>query len=154
MFIKGAPGFNVLTHWDRDKMAAIFQATFENVWISIKISKKFVPKVPINNIPALVLIMAWCQPGNKPLSEPMMVSLPSHICVIRPQWVNIETGNIRQDAKSNFHGNQKHNALVTQEIIHTCIQKSVLQNFLVCNKNFLSRKSIMFDYLWIYSAWH
>ena len=47
----------------------------ENVWISIKISLKFVPKGPINNIPALVQIMAWCRPGDKPLSEPMMVSL-------------------------------------------------------------------------------
>ena len=60
----------------------------ENVWIPIKISLKFVPKGPINNIPALVQIMAWCRPGNKPLSEPMMVSLPTHICVTRPQWVN------------------------------------------------------------------
>ena len=25
----------------------------------------------INNIPALVLIMAWRRPGEKPLSEPM-----------------------------------------------------------------------------------
>ena len=31
----------------------------ENVRISIKISLKFVPKGPINNIPALVQIMAW-----------------------------------------------------------------------------------------------
>ena len=31
--------------------------------------------------------MAWRRPGDKPLSEPMMVSLPTHICVIRPQWV-------------------------------------------------------------------
>ena len=31
----------------------------ENVWISIKISLKFVPKGPINNIPLLVRIMAW-----------------------------------------------------------------------------------------------
>ena len=35
--------------------------------------------VPINNIPALVQIMAWRCPGNKSLSEPMMVSLPMHI---------------------------------------------------------------------------
>ena len=42
----------------------------ENVWISIKISLKFVPKVSINNIPALVQIMAWCRLGDKPLSEP------------------------------------------------------------------------------------
>ena len=51
-------------------------------------SLKFVPKGPINNTPALVQIMAWRRPGDKPLSEPMMVSLPTHICVTRPQWVN------------------------------------------------------------------
>ena len=33
----------------------------------IKISLKCVPKCPINNIPALVQIMAWCQPGANPL---------------------------------------------------------------------------------------
>ena len=26
--------------------------------------------------------------GDKPLSEPMMVNLPTHICVTRPQWTN------------------------------------------------------------------
>ena len=57
----------------------------ENISISIKISLKFVPKVPINNIPALVQIMAWRRPGDKPLSEPMMVNLPTHICVTQPQ---------------------------------------------------------------------
>ena len=68
----------------------IFKRIFfnENVWISIKISLKFVPKGPINNIPALVQIMAWRRSGDKPLSEPMMVSLSTHICVTRPQWVN------------------------------------------------------------------
>ena len=60
----------------------------ENIWISIKISLKFVPKGPINNIPALVRIMAWHQSGDKPLSEPMVVSLLTHICVTRPEWVN------------------------------------------------------------------
>ena len=43
--------------------------------------------VSINNIPALVQIMAWRRPGDKPLSEPMMFSLPTHICITRPQWV-------------------------------------------------------------------
>ena len=60
----------------------------ENVWISIDSSLKFVPKGQINNIPALVQIMAWRRSGDKPLSEPMMVSLMTHICVTRPQWVN------------------------------------------------------------------
>ena len=59
----------------------------ENVWIPIKISPKFVPKGPINNIPTLVQIMAWRRPGDKPLSGPMMVRLPTHICVTRSQWV-------------------------------------------------------------------
>ena len=59
----------------------------ENVRISIKISLKFVPKGPINNMPSLVQIMACRWPGDKPLSEAMMVSLLTHICVTRPQWV-------------------------------------------------------------------
>ena len=66
----------------------IFKCIFfnENVTISIKISLKF---VPIYNIPALVQIMAWRRPGKKPLSAPMMVSSLMHICVTRPQWVNV-----------------------------------------------------------------
>ena len=54
---------------------SIFKGIFmnENVWISLEISLKFVPKIWIKNIPALVKIMAWHQPGDKPLSEPMMV---------------------------------------------------------------------------------
>ena len=68
----------------------IFKCIFlnENEWILPRISLKFLPKVRINNIPALVQIMAWRRPGDKPLSEPMMVSLLTHICVTRPQWVN------------------------------------------------------------------
>ena len=42
------------------------------IWISMNISVKFVPKVPIDNKLALVQIMAWCWTGNKLLSEPMM----------------------------------------------------------------------------------
>ena len=59
----------------------------ENVWISITISLKFVPKGPINIIQTLVQIMTWRRPGDKPLSEPMMVRLLTHICVTQPQWV-------------------------------------------------------------------
>ena len=60
----------------------------ENVWIPIKISLKFVTKGQIDYIPALVQIIAWRRPGDKPLSEPMMVRLSTHICVTRPQWDN------------------------------------------------------------------
>ena len=67
----------------------IFKWIFENEneWILPRISLKFVPKVWINYIPALVQIMAWRWPGDKSLTEPMMVSLLTHICVTRPQWV-------------------------------------------------------------------
>ena len=58
------------------------------VWIPIEISLTFVPMGSINNNPALFQIIAWRRPGDKPLSEPMMVSSLTHICVARPQWVN------------------------------------------------------------------
>ena len=45
----------------------IFKCIFlnENVWISNSISLKCVLEDPINNIPALVQIMAWRRPGNQ-----------------------------------------------------------------------------------------
>ena len=49
----------------------------ENIRIPIKISLKFVPKVTNNTIQALVQIMAWRRPGDKPLSKAMMICLHS-----------------------------------------------------------------------------
>ena len=87
--------YRTLTHWGWYEMGTIFQKTFSNgfSWMKmyefpLKISLKFVPKGLINYIPALGQIMAWCQPDNKSLSEPMMVSSLTHICVTWPQWVN------------------------------------------------------------------
>ena len=57
----------------------------ENCCILIKFSLKYVHKAPIDNNTALVQIMAWRRSGEKPLSEPMMISLPTHICITRPQ---------------------------------------------------------------------
>ena len=74
-------------HFPGDIFKWIF--LYENVWISIKISLKFVPNGPINNIPALVQIMIWCWLGTKPLSEPMMVRSLTHICITPPQWVDV-----------------------------------------------------------------
>ena len=52
-------------------MAAILQTTYsdafffnENVYTAIEISLKMVPKRPINNIPAVVQIMAWRRIGG------------------------------------------------------------------------------------------
>ena len=61
----------------------------ENVWIPIEIWLKLVPKGSINNNPAMVKTMAWRRPGDKPLSEAMVVSLPMYICIAQPQWVNM-----------------------------------------------------------------
>ena len=73
-------------HFPDDNYQRIFLN--ENVWISINISQKFVPMGPIHNIPTLVQVMAWRRPGDKPLSEPMMVRLLTHIFVTWSQWVN------------------------------------------------------------------
>ena len=53
----------------------IFKRIFlnQNVRIPINISLEFVPKGPVNNIPALFQIMAWHRPGDKPLSVRMCV---------------------------------------------------------------------------------
>ena len=79
-----------ITHWGRDKMTAIWQMIFSDVfWISNKVSLNCVHQCLIDSTSALVQIMAWLPTGDKPLSEPMMGSLPTYIyiCVPRPQWV-------------------------------------------------------------------
>ena len=77
----------------------------ENVMISFKISLMFIPKGPINTIPALVEMMAWRRPGHKPLSELILLSLLAHICVTRPQWVNIYLSSHHDihDWSKDFH---------------------------------------------------
>ena len=92
MYVQGLsyPG---LTHWGRDKMAVIFQTTFSNnfswiinAWISIKISLKFVPKGPIDNIPALVQIMAWHRQVTSHYRNQWWLDIDAYndICITRP----------------------------------------------------------------------
>ena len=68
-------------HFAEDIFQHIF--VYENAWISIKTSFKFVPKGQINVILALVQIMAWCRSGDKPLFEPMTL----------PQWFKTRLWN-------------------------------------------------------------
>ena len=91
-----------LTHWGRDKMAAVFQTVFSNRFSWMKIYEFRLKFHNFNNIPALLQIMAWRRPGDKPLSELMMVSLLTHICVTQPHWFNAEIISIswRHHAKS------------------------------------------------------
>ena len=106
-----------LTHWGRDKMDASSQTTFSRAFSSMKIvafwiSLKYVRKGPIVNNPALVQLMAWRRSGAKPLSEPMMISLPTHICVTRPQWVKFIPP--KQPAYAHGHWGQPHEATVVK----------------------------------------
>ena len=100
----------------------IFKCIFlnENEWILFKVSLKFVLKGPISIIPALVQIMAWRRPGDKPLSEPMMVSLPMHICVTRTQcstlcnkapWKNNLRNGLIRKSKDCVYGKWKYKLL-------------------------------------------
>ena len=73
-------------------MVAIFQMTFSKGFYSMEIYKYWlgfhwilIPKV--KNTRALVQIMAWRRPGDKPLAELMMVSILPHICVLWRHWV-------------------------------------------------------------------
>ena len=55
-------------------------------------SLKFISMGSVNTIQAYSDNgLAWCQPGEKPLYEPMIISLLTHICVTRPQWIKSET---------------------------------------------------------------
>ena len=68
---------NSLIHWGWNQMSAIWQTEISNAFSLMKCiliqMAKFVLKDSINNIPALVEMMAWYRSGNKPLYEPMTV---------------------------------------------------------------------------------
>ena len=65
-------------HFAGDTFNRIF--VNENGRISIKFSLKFVPKGPINNIPALVQLMAWRRPD---VTRPLMSYIPSVLSFMR-----------------------------------------------------------------------
>ena len=73
-----------------------YKKILQNIWMLIRISLPCVSIVRINIIPAMVKIMAWCWPGDNQLSEPMMISLLTYICVTRPQWVKYSSLYIRK----------------------------------------------------------
>ena len=104
------------------------------VGIHLKTSLKFVPYSPVSNILALVQIMAWCQPGDKPLSEQMMVSLLMHICVIRPQWVkNASTWTTRTCLSYNtMAADGLVNSLWPSDVIWQQGSRSTLAQVMAC----------------------
>ena len=96
---------------------SIFEYVFldQNKWISIEISLQFVAKGSVNNIPALVQIMTWRRPGDKPLSETMIFTLPTHIWVTRPQCVNTS----RYIPASAHHKKNQYVSPIKQRLKHT-----------------------------------
>ena len=81
--------FVMLTHWSRNKMDAISQTTSSSAFSWMKMFEfrlKFQWSLFLRV--QLTIFQHWRGPGDKPLSEPMMVSLTTHICVTRPQWVD------------------------------------------------------------------
>ena len=77
-----------LTHWGRYKIVDILQTIFlsEFSWM-----KMFHLRLNIHwscLLGGQLTILQHYLDGAKPLSEWIMVSLPTHICVTRPQWVN------------------------------------------------------------------
>ena len=92
-------------------MAVILQTTFssgfswiENACTSIKISLKFGPGAPINNISALVQTVAWHRPGDKLLCEPMMASLVLHI-----QYVSCNLSELIDSCKQSMRASSNGN---------------------------------------------
>ena len=57
-------------HFADDILTCIFMN--EKGCISIRISFQFVPKGPIDNMSALVQVMAWRRTGDKPLPDPRL----------------------------------------------------------------------------------
>ena len=117
----------------------------ENVWIPSKISLNFVLQGTINNIPPLVQMIAWRRPGDKTLSGPMMVRLPTHICVTRPQWVN----RIWHKSSSFTKINQKLVYLLNEftyanMMSYIFINSSCVINAAYCYKLFLHKVNIYF----------
>ena len=83
-------------HWNQDKMAAIlqtisnaFSSDSEDIWISIKISLKFLRKGPIDNESELVQVML----GTKQVTNQTIWTnaglVCRHIWVTGPRWANL-----------------------------------------------------------------
>ena len=64
----------------------------------------FVPTSEIDIIPSLVQIMAWCWQSDKPLSELILISLLTHVCVTRPQWFKGVANTLLPRPRADYSG--------------------------------------------------
>ena len=96
-----------LTHWSRDKWPPFSRWHFQMHFLEwkcmrLRFHRNLFLKFQFNDIQALVQIMAWRWLGDKPLFEPMMFRLLTHICVTQPQWVNLAVFDARPSACSKI----------------------------------------------------
>ena len=84
-----------LTDWGWDEIDNLFQTTFSDSFSWLKMYQFWLwfhwslfLWFKLYNIPALVGIIAWRRPGDKPLSEAVMVSLLMHICITQHHSVS------------------------------------------------------------------
>ena len=68
--------------------------------------------------------MAWCRLGDKPLSEPMIVSLLTYMCVTRPQWFK-ERGNHKRHSTAplNIISLRTYKLTHWGRVTHICVGK-------------------------------
>ena len=74
--------------------------------------------------------MAWRRLGDMPLSEPMMIRLPTHICVTQPQWVKDENVHLLQRQK----GSQIFTFLYTGQTSVMTLSNQTWYSIQHCNK--------------------
>ena len=108
----------------------IFKCIFINetfcIWIQIWL--KFVPKVPIDNNPALVQIMACRRIDDKSLSEAMLTWITdAYICSVRGRWVHSSYNFMK--SRSGKHGTLNHITLKFDGCLCSTVAK-ISVNFL------------------------
>ena len=116
----------LLTHCGRDKMAAFSQTTFSSAFSWMKMFEfqlKFHWSLFLRVQLTIIhhCFMAWRRPGDKPLTEPMMVSSLTHICVTRPQWVNEVAAILYNGHISTVQPGKIDYTVFTSELIFFCV---------------------------------
>ena len=71
--------------------------------------------------------MAWRRSGDKPLSETMLVRLPTHICATWPQWVKVHRigANFTQRTSYEMLIKWKSSSICEWEAISTILSKEI-----------------------------
>ena len=89
---------HTLILWGPDQLDAILQTTFSNAfflmkmyWFPFPFHWGWFPRIQLT---MLIQIMDWRLVGAKPLTEPKMVRLSTHLYVTRPQWVNAKQADL------------------------------------------------------------